>query len=134
MATNSFVNRLKQTQLVFPRIILAVEEYTQFWVIRFQGSIDMSTAADLETFGEKWQRQDGFVRKHILLDFKKVTDTDSAAVAVLIKAAATLKKGHHKLGLINVDEKLHFMFELFKVNKMVFFFPSESEAIKELSQ
>ena len=134
METNPFVKRLKQTQLVFPSVISTIEEHAKFWVIRFQGQTGMSTGAEIEAFGEKWQHQDGFVRKHLLLDFRKVTDTDSATVAVLIKAAATLKKEHHQLGLINVDEKLHFMFEFFKVSKLVFFFPSESEAIKELSQ
>jgi anti-anti-sigma regulatory factor len=134
MEINPFVKRLKKTQLVFPSVIATIEEHAKFWVIRFKGQTDMSTGAEIEAFGEKWQRQDGFVRKHILLDFLKVTDTDSATVAGIIKAAGTLKKEHHRLGLINVDEKLHFMFELFKVSKLVIFFPSESEAIKELSR
>lgn len=115
-----------------PSSILMDEERETTRIIRLQGPIDMTTVAELELFQKKWVDQKGFQYKHVLLDFEKVTHTDSATVAALIVATSALKKEHHKLGVINLGEKLRSMFEIFKANKLVFSFPSESEAIKKL--
>jgi anti-anti-sigma factor len=117
-----------------PLSIMAIEEREKILIVRFQGPIDVTTLAEVEQFRKNREDQGKFQHKHLLLDFENVTSTDSATVAVLVEAIATLRKEQHKLGLINIDDKLHFMFELFKVSELVFFFPNEAEAIKELSQ
>mgnify|MGYP001769885687 FL=1 len=134
MKKRLFVKMLRQKRLVPPAIISTIEKHARFIVIRLQGSIDMSTVAALEVFGDKWQRQDDFEPKNILLDFQKVTHADSAAVAILIQATVSLKKQHHELGVININEQLRFMLELFKVSNVISLFHNESAAVKELSK
>ena len=134
MKKRLFVKMHRQKQPVPPAIISAIEKHAKFIVIRLQGSIDMSTVSALEVFGDKWQHQDDFESKNILLDFQKVTHADSAAVAILIQATVRLKKQHHELGVININEQLRFMFELFKVGNVISLFHNESAAVKELSK
>lgn len=116
-----------------PSSIWRIEDRAAIRIIRLQGPTDMETVAELESFWKKMEGQKNFRHKDILLDFEKVTHTDSATVAALINATAILKKEHHKLGMINLGEKLSSLFEIFQVNNLVYFFPTEADALKQLS-
>lgn len=80
------------------------------------------------------ESQKGNQFKHVLLDFAKVTHTDTATVAGLIEVISTLKKDHHKLVVINIPQNLRSLFEICKVNKVITRFSNESEAIMELAK
>lgn len=134
MTKRLFVRKAQQEKIVTPSIVFAVEEHAKFIVFRLQGVINMSTVAELQVFGDKWRQQGRLRPRHILLDFQKVTATDSAAVAMLVLAASTLKKQNHELGVINIDEKLRFMFELFKVYYIFSIFCDEEAAVKKFSK
>jgi len=93
----------------------------------------METVAELERYWKKMEGRGTFQHKDILLDFEKVTHTDSATVAALIDATFIFKKEHHKLGMINLGENLRSLLEIFKVNNLVYFFSTEADALKQLS-
>ena len=116
-----------------PSSILSIKETDAIRIIRFQGPVDMMTVAEIEKFQKEREGRKGFRFKNLLLDFEKVTHTDSSTVAALVEAASALKKRHHGLGVINLGEELLGLFEIFKVSRLVFIYSSEAEAIKKLT-
>lgn len=116
-----------------PSSIRSIMETRAIRVIRLQGPVDMMTVAEIEKFQKEREELKGFQFKNLLLDFEKVTHTDSATVAALIEAASALKQEHHRLGVINLGEKLRSMFEIFKVSQTVIIFSSETEALRALA-
>ncbi len=116
-----------------PSSIWKTEERESVRIIRLQGPMGMETVSELERFWKKIKGQKTFRRKNILLDFGKVTHTDSATVAALINATFIFKEEHQKLGMINLGDKLLSLFEIFQVNNLVYFFSTEADALKQLS-
>ena len=119
-------------EILRPPPILAVEELPDVRIVRFQGPIDITTVDKIRVFQNKIRSAKEFQHKHLLLDFKNVTHIDTAAIAGIIKTTSELKKDHHRLGVINLEEKFHNILEVLKVDEMVFIYPNENEAIKSL--
>ena len=115
-----------------PVSIAAIEDYPSIRIVRLRGPIDHATVAEIERFRVWVMKHPGFKRKHILLDFKQVTNINSAAVAGIIQAVAELKSNHFRLGAIHVNEFFSDMFRVLMVHKWITLYKDESEALEGL--
>ena len=123
---------MKQKEIALPQWIKAVEERSGLRILRLQGRVDMTAVAVIQQFAEKRRMEKGFEYKQLLMDFADVSYIDTSVVAVLLKTMCLYKQAHHKLGIINLGEEPRSMFEIAKVDKLFFFYPSEAEAIQVL--
>lgn len=112
--------------------ISSIKEREGLRIIRLKGDIDMATIPEAFKFMKKMQSHPDFRYKSILVDFKNVTNLDTAAIAVLIAAISELKKTHHKLGVINLKERFRDEIQIHKVDKLFAEYPTESDAVKDL--
>ena len=117
-----------------PSSISAVEDYPTIRIVRLQGPIDQTTVSEIERFRKWVVKHRGFKQKHILLDFKKVTRTDTAAVAQIMQTVSDLKTAHFRLGAIHLSEYLRGMFQVLKVEQWIDVFDNESEALEDFSR
>ena len=117
-----------------PLSISAVEDYPTIRIVRLRGPIDQSTVSELERFRKWVEHHRGFKQKHILLDFKNVTHTDTAAVAEIIQTVSELKTAHFRLGAIHLNDGLRGMFQVLKVEKWIEVFDNESEALEAFTR
>lgn len=117
-----------------PSSILAIEDHADFRIARLQGPIDINSVGAIQEFQEKTRMQKGFIPKHLLLDFKDVTHIDSATIAEVIKITSELKESHHKMGIINLDQKFRNMLEVLKMGEAVTVYPNEEAAIKDFTR
>ena len=117
-----------------PFSISSVEDYPTMRIVRLRGPIDQSTVSELERFRKWVEHHRGFKHKHILLDFKDVTRTDTAAVAQIIQTVSELKSAHFRLGAIRLSGEVRSMFQVLKVEKWIEVFNNESEALTEFTR
>ena len=116
-----------------PACILALEDYPSLRIVRLQGPINQKAVAEIERFRKWVVRQRSFKHKHVLLDFKNVTEMDTAAVAGIIQEVSELKAARFRLGVIHLNEEVRGMFEVLKVEKLIVFYDNESEALEDLT-
>ncbi len=114
--------------------IRALEERENIRIIRLQGNIDMTTMAQIRLFREKLTQNEGFHSKHVLLDFKKVSHTDTAAVAGIIQALSELQETNHRLGAVNAPKAFSGIIQILKVDNIIKLYASEAEAVKDLTR
>jgi anti-anti-sigma factor len=119
---------------VAPLSVASVEDYPTIRIVRLRGPIDLTTVSELDHFRQWLRSHKGFQFKHLLLDFKQVTHTDSAAVAGLMQAIAELKSSKHHLGAVNFSESFRSMLQILKVDRLISFYANESEAVEDLTR
>ncbi len=112
-----------------PLSISAVEDYPTIRIVRLRGSIDQTTVSEIERFRKWVEHHKGFKHKHILLDFKNVTRTDTSAVAQIIQAVSQLKHANFRLGAIHLSEEVRSLFQVLKVEKWIEVYENESDAL-----
>ena len=114
-----------------PQSIYSLEDYPSIRIVRLRGRIDQTTVAELERFRQWVGRHRGFKHKNVLLDFRNVTQVDTAAVAEILRAVSELKTAHFRLGAIHLNETVRGMFQVLKAEKWVEFYNNESDAMEE---
>jgi anti-anti-sigma regulatory factor len=119
---------------VAPLSIFSLEDYPSIRIVRLRGPIDQTTVTELEHFRKWLAGHKGFQHKHLVLDFKQVTRTDTSAVASLMQAIGDLKSANYRLGIIYLDENFRNMLHILKVDQWVTFYANESEAVKDLAR
>ena len=117
-----------------PFSISSVEDYPTIRIVRLRGPIDQTTVSELENFRKWVANHRGFKHKHVLLDFRQVTHTDTAAVAQIVRAVSELKTAHFRLGAVHLSEEVRSMFQVLKVEKWIEVFDNESDALVEFSR
>lgn len=117
-----------------PHCIAGVEDYPTLRIVRLRGPIDQSTVAELERFRKWVGNHRGFKQKNVLLDFKQVTRTDTAAVAEILRAVSELKSSNFRLGAIHLSSEVRSMFQVLKVEKWIEAFANESEALEAFNR
>ncbi len=114
-------------------LLSSVEEKDKLRIIRPKGDISMLMIPGVIKSINKLQKSPGFEYKNTLVDFKGITHFDTAAVAELINVAANLKKSHHRLGIINLNETFRSELQILKVDHLIVEYSAESDAIKDLT-
>ena len=117
-----------------PFSIEALEDYPSIRIVRLRGAIDQKTVIELERFRKWVEKHKGFKHKHIILDFKHVTQIDTSAVAEIIQTVSDLKSLHFRLGAIHLNAKVSSMFQVLKVEKLVTIYNNESEAVEDFKK
>jgi len=130
MTTLSFKS-INQLQLPF---IDKFEEVRNVRILRFKGSIDSKIVPEILKIKYLIEKQGDINKNNVIVDFKKVTNIDSAAIAVLLIRLSELKHHNKKLGLINVTDQLKILLDIFKTGKLFIIFDSEEAALESLSQ
>ncbi len=117
-----------------PQTIAAVEDYPSVRIVRLRGSLDQKTVTELEKFRKWVAKHSSFKHKHIILDFKNVTYTDTSAVAEIIQTVSELKSANFRLGAVNLPANLLSMIQVLKVEKLITPYANESEALEDLTR
>ena len=115
-----------------PKAIRALEDRGNARIIRLKGSMDITTVGEIQEFGSKMRAQKGYEFKNLLVDFTEVSYMDSSAVAVLVQTLRDYKQLHHTIGIVNISPELRSVLEITRVDKLVRFYETEAQAVKEL--
>ena len=110
------------------------EEIRNVRILRFKGSIDSSIVPEILKIKKQLAKHGDINKNNVLIDFKKVTHVDSAAIAVLLIRLSELKRHDKKLGLINVTKQLKILLDIFKTGELFIIFDSEEAALESLSR
>lgn len=130
MTTLSF-NSINLLHLHF---IDTFEEVRNVRILRFKGSIDSKIVPEILEIKDQIEKQGDINKNNVIVDFKKVTNVDSAAIAVLLIRLSELKHHNRTLGLINVTEQLKILLDIFKTGELFIIFDSEEAALESLSR
>ena len=117
-----------------PLSIEAVEDYPSIRIVRLRGAIDQRMVSELVRFRKWVAKQRGFKNKHVLLDFKHVTQVDTAAVAEIIREVSELKTVHFRLGAIHLSASVRGLFQVLKVEKLIAVYDNESDALEDMTR
>ena len=104
----------------------------EVFLVRLQGALDMNVLANNRDRMTAVINTMDLYTKHILIDFKRVTNTDSATVAALLGRMLDIEKYHKRLGLFNIPNQLRQLIEILKVEHNFLIFDDESTALSEL--
>jgi anti-anti-sigma factor len=107
-------------------------ETAELVIIRLQGNIDRYTIPAFD--GEDIKEEDIFFDKHIIMDFKEVTNVDTATIASLINFLDILKNNERKLAIINASSLFNSYLELTHLSSVFALYNDENEALKAISE
>jgi anti-anti-sigma factor len=120
-------------QLHLPNID-TFEEVGNVRIMRFKGVLDSRMVPEILKIKKQLEKIGDSNRHNVLIDFKKVTSVDSAAIAVLLIKLAELKRHDKKLGLIHVNKQLKTLLDIFKTGELFVIFDSEEAAMESFSR
>jgi anti-anti-sigma factor len=122
----------RKTNISLPPFIESIEERDKVRIIHLRGDIVRENIPEIERFRNDLVSAKGSKSKNMILDFKKVTDVDSATLATVILQVQEMKKKHHRVGLANINAEMRGMIEIFKVKDQFLVFNSVEKAVKDL--
>ena len=115
-----------------PSCVESIDDYPHLKIVKLKGCLDIATIPDVQSFLQKTKKKESRINKSVLLDFKYVTEVDSAAVAGFVEVLSKLKQKNFKLGLMNVPENLRNMLQILKLENVFVIFESEKKAFNEI--
>ena len=115
-----------------PPCVEKVDDYPHLRIVKLKGYLDISTIQDVQSFLQETKKKEGRINKSVLLDFKNVSEVDSAGVAGFVEMLSKLKHRNFKLGLMNVPENLRHMLQILKLENIFAIFESEKKAFNEI--
>jgi len=99
-------------------------------VVRFRGDINSATIPILNQNIGNYTKEP--LDRHILLDFKDVSDVDSSTIASLLMLLNNVTRSNRKLGIINATQELISLFQIQRVGSLITVYENEAKALKEL--
>ena len=115
-----------------PSCVESVDDYPHLKIVKLKGCLDISTNQDVQSFLKKTKKKESRINKSVLLDFKHVTEVDSASIAGFIEVLSKLKQKNFKLGLMNIPENLRSMLQILRLENIFVIFESEKKAFNEI--
>jgi anti-anti-sigma factor len=112
--------------------IKEVKELENLVVLRLKGRVDYTTIPTIKANFDRIVPD--YIDKNILVDFKDVTRVDSVTLGMIILVLSQLKKRRRTLGIINATPLLENYLKVEKVDAFIRRYPTEEEALQELSQ
>jgi len=126
-------NRLCKKENISPPVYLdTIEDKGGVFLVRLKGAVDMNVLAGNREKMTVVIESMNLYTKNILVDFKKVTNTDSATVAALLGRLLDIKKEKKRIALYNIPEKFRKLIEVLKVEHNFLIYDNESTALSEL--
>lgn len=110
--------------------IKEIKRLNTITIIRFKGAITSTAIPTLNKNIGDYAKEP--LDRHVLLDFKDVTDVDSSTIASLLMLLNNVTKSNRKLGVINVIQELKSLLQIQKFESLITVYENEEEALKEL--
>ena len=98
-------------------------------IVRFKGEINASTIPIIKSNCCK----DAKLDKNILIDFKEVTQIDSATLAFLVEIIKELRGKNRKMAMLNVSDKQQKLIEVTKLDGLFDSYNNEDAALSFLN-
>jgi anti-anti-sigma factor len=116
-----------------PSFIRAIEDVRGVRIVRLQGSIGMQIGREEREAQESREAAAEAFSRPLLLDFNDATATDSSTIAALVQALRRRAAAQAKVGIINAPPELRAELEISRLSDMFPIYPSEEEALAELT-
>ena len=97
---------------------LQIEDVGNVTTVRFTGAKTLDEQTSQAVGAELFELTDKMARRKLVLNFIDVEYLSSGALGVLITLHKKLRDVGGKLVLMNIDPKLHEVFEITKLNKL----------------
>ena len=116
-----------------PGFIRAIDEIRGVRVVRLQGSVGKEIGAQADAADKAAARTNAFARP-LLFDFAGTEGWDFSTVSYLVLALRRRMASHAQVGIINPPPTLIAELEMARVGTLFRVFPSEEDALNELSR
>jgi len=109
-----------------------IEDKGGVFLVRLKGALDMNVLAGNREKMTAVIEAMHLYTKNILVDFKKVTHTDSATVAALLGRLLDIEKEKKRIAFYNIPDEFRNLIEVLKVEHNFLIYDNESTALGEL--
>lgn len=124
-----FHRKCRKHKIKPPVYLDTIEDKGNVFLVRLKGDLDMNVlSGDREKMTAVIEAMNLYT-KNILVDFKKVSHTDSATVAALMGRLLDIEKKKKRLGLFNIPQHFRNLIEVLKVEHNFTIFDSEPAAL-----
>jgi len=124
-----FSRKCRQNKITPPVYLDTIEDKGEVFLVRLKGDLDMNVlGGDREKMTAVIEVMNLYT-KNILIDFKKVTNTDSATVAALMGRLLDIEKFKKRIALFNIPEHFRQLIEVLKVEHNFLIYDNESTAL-----
>jgi len=124
-----FSRKCREHNITPPVYLDTIEDKGEVFLVRLKGDLDMNVlGGDREKMTAVIEAMHLYT-KNILIDFKKVTNTDSATVAALLGRLLDIEKEKKRIALFNIPEHFRQLIEILKVEHNFLIYDSESTAL-----
>ena len=127
-----FHKKCRQNNITPPAYLDTIEDRGNVFLVRLKGAIDMDTLGMDRSKMTDVINTMHLYTKNVLVDFKKVTHTDSATVAALMGRLLDAEKEKKRLAIFNIPEHFRQLIEILKVDHNFLIYDNESVALSEL--
>jgi len=124
-----FSRKCKKNNIEPPVYLDTIEDKGDVFLVRLKGDVDMEVLASNRDKMTAVINVMNLYTKNILLDFKKVTHTDSATVAALLSRLIDIEKTKHRIGLFNIPDQLRQLIDVLKVQHNFLIYDNEPSAL-----
>ncbi len=101
-------------------------------VVTLQGDIGHAAIQEVQDFLKKASKNHMALNKSVLLDLRKVTHVDTAAIAGLLKVLSALKQKKFRLAIMNAPDALKDQLEILRLDKIVSVLDSHKKTFSEI--
>ncbi len=109
--------------------IKGIEVEGETAIVHFQGEINSNTIPIIKNNCCKKTKLD----KNILIDFKEVTQIDSATLAFLVEIIKELREKNRKMAMLNISDKQQKLMEVTKLDGLIDSYNDEDAALSSLN-
>jgi len=124
-----FYKKCRENNITPPSYLDTIEDRGNVFLVRLKGDLDMNVlGVDREKMTAVIEAMHLYT-KNVLIDFKKVTHTDSATVAALLGRLLDIEKEKKRIALFNIPKHFRQLIEVLKVEHNFLIYDNESLAL-----
>ena len=128
-----FHKKCRMNNITPPVYLDTIEDRGNLFLVRLKGDIDMNILGSNREHMTQVIEAMNLYTKNILVDFKKVTHTDSATVAALMGRLLDIQKYNHRIALVSIPDGLKKLIEILKVQHNFTIYDNETLAIQSFA-
>lgn len=127
-----FHKKCRQRNIKPPVYLDTIEDKGEVFLVHLKGDIDKDVLAENRQKMTDVIEMMNLYTKNILVDFRKVTHTDSATVAALLGRLLDIEKHKKRIGLYNIPQDFLNLIQVLKVEHNFLIFEDEKVALNAL--
>ena len=124
-----FHKKCRKNNITPPVYLDTIEDRGEVFLVRLKGDLDMNVLGGNRDKMTAVINAMHLYTKNVLIDFKKVTHTDSATVAALLGRLLDIEKEKKHIALFNIPEHFRTLIEVLKVEHNFIIYDNESLAL-----